>query len=113
MERRLGAESEPAVPVTERESRSFRRVQGGDAAKAAEQSEREPSGYRGTFGINLRTTRGAKFELEKHPVDPGEASPVPAADSGGQNTLAVPSQAQTEESSTGVTKKLFRKLFHP
>lgn len=112
MERRFGAEPEPDDRATERETRSFRRIQGGDAAKAAEDSARESGSYQGAFGINLRTTRGARFELEKPSEKQVESPPV--SESRAQNTLPDSSQEQESKGSeSGISKRLFRKLFRP
>ena len=94
------------------ESRSFRRIQGGDAAKAAEDSTQDPAAYQGSFGMNLRASRGARFELDKDPHDQGEARPLSSSDSVRQAS-PVASEEQPGEDSAGITKKLFRKLFRP
>ncbi len=113
MERRFGSKPDPAVRATEGESRSFRRIQGGDAAKAAEESAGESTPYQGSFGMTLRTTQGAKFELEKHPKGQGEAGPLPSSDSSMQATPIAADEEQTREAHAGITKNLFRRLFRP
>ncbi len=94
------------------ESRSFRRIQGGDAAKAAEESSQESTTHQGSFGMNLRASRGARFELENDPHGQGEARPLPSSDSVLQATSSA-SEEQPVEGSSGITKKLFQKLFRP
>ncbi len=109
---RFGAEPDPSIRATEREPRSFRRIQGGDAAKAAEESAQESATYQGSFGMNLRATRGARFELDKDPKGKGEARPLPSSESVRQASPIAPDE-QPEEGPSGITKKLFRKLFRP
>jgi len=114
MERRLGAETDPAVRATEGESRSFRQIQGGDAAKAAEESAQDTSSYHRSFGMTLRAARGARFDLEKTPEGQGEASPIVASsDSSGQALPVAPVHQQPGEAAGGITRKLFRSLFRP
>ena len=93
------------------ESRSFRRIQGGDAAKAAEDSTQDPAAYQGSFGMNLRASRGARFELDKAPHDQGEVH-LSSSDSVRQ-VSPIASEEQPGEDSAGITKKLFQKLFRP
>jgi hypothetical protein len=100
----FGAVPDPNVQTAERESRSFRRIEGGNAAKAAEASHRESTPYQKSFGITLQSTGGAKFELEKHPTGPGEASPFPTSSSNSAGS------GEAQETPAGITKKLFRKL---
>jgi hypothetical protein len=110
MERRPGAEPDPAINIAKRESRSFRRIQGGDAAKAAEEWTQESATYHRSFGMILRASRGARFELEKHPQGPGEACPLPSTDSMGQAPI-TPNEQPTGKASAGIATKLWRKLF--
>jgi hypothetical protein len=107
----FGAVPDPNVQTAERESRSFRRIEGGKAAKAAEAADRESTPYQKSFGITLQSTGGAKFELEKHPTGPGEASPfsISSSNSAGQSTPSAGSE-EAQEAPAGITKKLFRKL---
>ena len=109
MESRFRKGPDPAVRVTEREARSFRPIQGGDAAKAAEESNQESATYHGAFGVTLRSVRGARFELEKEPSGQGEALPLPS-EASKQALPITPNEQQTEEHA-GITKKLFRRLF--
>lgn len=115
MERSLGPD--PARSGSEGESRSFRPIQGGDAAKAAEEAAAEAPTYQRTLGINLRTVRGAKFELEKNPRGPGEALPVGEAARqqspvvSAQPAKVVSVEPANEGSVSGITRKLFHKLF--
>lgn len=117
MERFWGREPDPNVQTTKRESRSFRRIQGADAAQAAEAAARESTPYQKSIGITLRSTSGAKFALEEPPTRPGEAaspSSISSPKSAGQSTPSAASeQVQNEEPPAGITKKLFRKLFRP
>lgn len=116
MESYSGAEPGRNVQTTERESRSFRRIEGGNAAKAAETADRESTPHQKSFGITLRATSGAKFELEKHPSGPGEASPFPisCSNSAEQSTASAgPEEAQPEETPAGITKQLFGKRLRP
>jgi len=109
MERRFGSEADSTLG--ERETRSFRRIQGGDAAKSAEDAAQEGDSFEPSFGMSLRVARGTRFRLVKRPD--GKEEPVPVDDAGKQ-TLSVPSQnPQTEKSAAGITRKLFRKLFRP
>jgi hypothetical protein len=112
MESHFKREPDSPVRAVEREVRSFRRIQGGDAAKAAEQSTEGSATYQGAFGMNLRATRGARFELEKEPKRQGEALPLPSADSGSP-VLPTTSDEQQAVEPAGITKKLFRRLFRP
>ncbi len=109
MERRLGSGPDSAVRSKEREPRAFRKIQGGDAAKAAEESAQSSATHSNSFGINLRATRGAKFELEKEPSTQGEARPL-SAEASQQVNPPKPEEQQAEDAS-GITKKLFRRLF--
>lgn len=115
MERRLGAGTDPAIRGTEGESRSFRRIQGGDAAKAAEESSaQDPGQSHRSFGMSLRATRGARFDLEKNPEAKGEVYPIAASsDSSGQALPVAPDHQQPEETTGGITRKFFRSLFRP
>jgi hypothetical protein len=114
MERRFGAKLDPTMAAVDRESRSFRRIQGGDAAKAAEDSTEEATLSQGSFGISLRATRGARFEVEKQSEGQEDTLPLPGLDASGQNIDSVkPEEPQTEESASGITRKLFRKLLRP
>lgn len=113
MEHRFGAGPDPADLVPEGESRSFRRIQGGDAAKAAEQSTPDADPFHNTFAIHLRATRGARFELEKNPERQEEApSVVASVDSEGQ-ALPAAADKQQPEATAGITKRLFQRLFRP
>jgi hypothetical protein len=113
MERRLGSEPDPPIRSTERESpRAYRKIQGGDAAKAAEESAQSSTTYSNSFGISLRATRGAKFELEKEPSTQGEARPLSSVEATQQVIPPKPEEQQAEDAS-GITKKLFRRLFRP
>jgi len=114
MERRFGQEPDPTIPATKRESRSFRRIQGGDAAKAAEESAEDDARFQGALGISLRAVRGARFEIEKHSDGQEEALPPPGPEAKEQNDASVTlEKPQTERSATGITRTLFRKLFRP
>jgi hypothetical protein len=114
MERRFGAQTDPAVGAAEGESRSFRRIQGGDAARAAEQSAPDTAPHHRSFGIILRAARGARFDLEKNPEGPGEARPVAASShSSGQVLPVEQDQQQAHEATGGIAKRFFRSLFRP
>jgi hypothetical protein len=112
MERRLGSQPDPAIRSTERQPRAFRTIQGGDAAKAAEESARSSATYSNSFGINLRATRGAKFELEKEPSAQGEARPLSSVEASKQ-VIPPKTEEPPVEDASGITKKLFRRLFRP
>ena len=114
MERRLRARTDPADRATESESRSFRRIQGGDAAKAAEESAQDTARDHRSFGMTLRADRGARFDLEKNPEGQGEAPPIVASsDSSGLAHPVASDRRQSEEGTAGITKKFFRSLFRP
>lgn len=114
MERRWRAGTDPAIRATEDESRSFRRIQGGDAAKAAEESAQDTGESQRSFGMSLRTARGARFDFEKNPEAQGEAFPSAASsDSSGQALPVAPDHQQPQETAGGITRKLFRSLFRP
>jgi len=114
MERRFAEEPDPIIPETERESRSFRRIQGGDAAKAAEDSAGDAALFHGSFGIRLQTARGAQFEAAKHSDGQEDPLPPPGADASGQKSASVTvEKPQNEKSATGITRTLFRKLRRP
>jgi hypothetical protein len=114
MERRFEEEPDPTIAVTERESRSFRRIQGGDAAKAAEDSAEDAALFQGSFGIRLQTARGTRFEKAKHSDNQEDALPPPGADAKEQNAASVKlEKPQNEKSATGITRTLFRKLLRP
>jgi len=114
MERRFGEEPEPTMPATERESRSFRRIQGGDAAKAAEDSAEDGALFQGSFGISLRAVRGARFDVDKPSQGQEDALPPPAPEAKEQNAASVAlEKPETERSATGITRTLFRKLLRP
>ena len=114
MERRFGAQTDPAVSAAGGESRSFRRIQGGDAAKAAEEAARDTAPHHRSLGITLRAARGARFDLEKNPEGQGEARPVVASShSSGQALPVEQDQQQAQEAPAGITKRFFRSLFRP
>ena len=114
MERRLGAGTDPAIRATEGESRSFRRIQGGDAAKAAEESAQDTGKSDRSFGMSLRAARGARFDFEKNPDAKGEVRAIAASsDSSGQALPVAPDHQQPEETTGGITRKFFRSLFRP
>ena len=116
MDSYFGAERDPNVRTAKRESRSFRRIEGGSAAQAAEAAARDSTPYQKSFGITLLATSGAKFQLEKHPTGPGEASPCPISSSSSarQSTPSAESEkAQNDEAPAGITKELFRKRSRP
>jgi hypothetical protein len=114
MERRFGEEPDPTIAATERESRSFRRIQGGDAAKAAEDSAEETTLFQGSFGIRLQAARGARFEVAKHSDGQEDALPPPGPDANGQKSASgTVEKPQKEKSATGITRTLFRKLLRP
>jgi|SRR5215469_3335211 len=114
MERRLGAGTDPAIHATEGESRSFRQIQGGDAAKAAEESAQDTGKSHRSFGMSLRTARGARFDFEKNSETKGEAYPIAASShSSGQALPVAPDHQQPEEATGGITRKFFRSLFRP
>jgi hypothetical protein len=109
MQRRFGSEADSTLG--ESETRSFRQIQGGDAAKSAEDAAQEGDSFEPSFGMRLRVARGTRFRLVKRPDGKEEA--VPIKDAGEQTLSAASQNPQTDKSATGITRKLFRKLFRP
>jgi hypothetical protein len=103
-----------------------RRIEGGSAAKAAEERAKNAEDvppeavFRGSVGLKLRVSNGAKFELPHNPQGTGEAMPLVS----NMNTevspakatqVLKPEQVSTSDASTqgsgGETKGIFRRLF--
>jgi hypothetical protein len=122
-----GAEPGSAARASESAPRlSSRRIEGGSAAKAAEDraksAEEVPAdaAYRGSVGLKLRVSTGAKFELPQHPQGAGEAMPVvsktiaevsPAATTQDSKPEQVSASDASTQGSGGETKGIFRRLF--
>lgn len=102
-----------------------RRIEGGSAAKAAEErakAEEVPpeAVFRGSVGLKLRASSGAKFELPERPQGAGEAMPLagntnaPVSPAAAAQVLQ-PEQVSTSDASTqgsgGETKGILRRLF--
>lgn len=98
------------------------RIEGGSAARAAEQSREADAAARGeikgTAGIRVTRAVGQKFELPGGPATgPGEALPIPARAAQEQGSIRGDEQALKEApgaSSPSLTSRIsgvFRSLF--
>ena len=103
-----------------------RRIEGGSAAKAAEERAKNAvdvppeAVFLGSVGWKLRASSGAKFELPERPQGAGEALPLagntnaPVSPAAAAQVLQ-PEQVSTSDASTqgsgGETKGIFRRLF--
>ena len=124
MDEYRGAEPGSAARAAESEPRlTSRRIEGGSAAKAAEERAKNvppQAVFRGSVGLKLRASSGAKFELSQHPQGTGEAMPLVSNAKAEVSSATVaqvlkPEQVSTSDASAqgsgGETKGIFRRLF--
>lgn len=127
MDQYRGAEPGSAARAAESAPRlASRRIEGGSAAKAAEERAKNAEDvppeavFRGSVGLKLRVSSGAKFELPQHPQGAGEAMPLVSntnaeVSSATAAQVLKPEQVSTSDASTqgsgGETKGFFRRLF--
>lgn len=127
MDDHRGAEPGSAARAAESAPRlTSTRIEGGSAAKSAEERAKnaedvpQEAVFRGSVGLKLRVSNGAKFESPQRPQGAGEAMPLVSntnAEVSPAKAAQVlkPEQVSTSDASTqgsgGETKGIFRRLF--